>query len=98
MVRVNGMARESRPRSDDRTARVAAETRSPGLYLVVNHHSEAECAATIAAWRRFESALRRSVPISGCSRNDHRIWWRVDTRNQDEALAMLPSFVASRTV
>ena len=96
--RLSGMTCNPRPQADHPAMRAEATGRSRGLYLLVNEHSEAECSATFAAWRGFESALRRAVPVSGCTWNDHRIWWRVEAGAAEEALCMLPSFVARRTV
>lgn len=66
-------------------------------FVLVNRHEQAECDATYAAWRGFESPLRRRPPSAGCIWNDHRLWWEVEAEDPDRALALLPRFVAART-
>jgi hypothetical protein len=68
-----------------------------GTYVLSNTHHDGECAATFAAWRGFESPLRRSAPASGCRWSDHRLWWEVEAESAEEALRQLPPFVADRT-
>jgi hypothetical protein len=37
------------------------------------------------------------VTIASCISGGHEIWWTVDARTERDALALLPSFVATRT-
>jgi hypothetical protein len=67
------------------------------LFILQNHHEPAECDATFAAWQGFESPLRRHPAASTCLAGEHRLWWRVEAGSAEEALALLPEFVASRT-
>jgi hypothetical protein len=68
-----------------------------GSYVLCNTHLERECAAIFAAWRGFESPLRRHAPASACRWSDHRLWWEVEADSAAEALGQLPPFVADRT-
>ncbi|HEX8104145.1 MAG TPA: hypothetical protein VF533_16110 [Solirubrobacteraceae bacterium] len=67
-------------------------------FLLHHRHRAAECAAAFAAWKGFDSPLRhRSVP-STCLAGGHAIWWCVDADGPQAALALLPDYVAHRTV
>ena len=66
-------------------------------YLLHHRHSSTECSAVYAAWKGFESPLRKTRAISTCLEGGHAIWWRVHAGSPDEALALLPPFVAERT-
>ena len=68
-------------------------------YFLLHHrHSPGECAAAFAAWTGFRSPLRHRVAASTCLVGGHALWWRVQADNATEALALLPKFVARRTV
>jgi hypothetical protein len=68
------------------------------LYLLHHRHEPNECAAAFAAWNGFDSPLRHERVPSTCLAGGHSLWWRVRAAGLDEALALLPRFVASRTV
>jgi hypothetical protein len=67
-------------------------------FLLHHRHDPAECAAAFAAWNGFASPLRRSQPASTCLSGDHSLWWRVEAVDPAAALALLPRYVACRTV
>ena len=50
-----------------------------------------------AAWKGFDSPLRHRSALSSCVRGGHSIWWLVEARDVDEALAQLPPYLARRT-
>jgi hypothetical protein len=66
-------------------------------YLLHHQHEPSECGPSFAAWRGFESPLRRRMTLGSCLHGWHSIWWTVEAATEDEALALLPSFVAVRT-
>jgi hypothetical protein len=66
-------------------------------FLLHHRHAPEECGAAYAAWRGFDSPLRRALAPSTCLAGDHCIWWRVDAPDASAALALLPAFVARRT-
>jgi hypothetical protein len=67
--------------------------------FILNHHHEPhECAAAFAAWQGFNSPLRHGRVPSTCLAGGHGLWWRVEARDVAGALALLPRFVAERTV
>ena len=47
-------------------------------FLLHHHHAPAECAAAFAAWRGFDSPLRRHPAASTCLEGGHALWWRVE--------------------
>jgi hypothetical protein len=67
------------------------------FFLLHHRHEAAECAAAFAAWQGFESPLRHSAPASSCLAGGHGIWWRVEAGSVQDALGLLPRFVAERT-
>jgi hypothetical protein len=71
--------------------------RAMATFVLVNRHQHSECDATHAAWRGFQSPLRRQPPAAGCTWSHHRLWWEVEADNAAHALSMLPPFVAERT-
>ena len=68
------------------------------LFLLHHRHEAAECAAAFAAWRGFDSPLRRHFVPSTCLAGGHSLWWRVEAADPAGALALLPAYVADRTV
>jgi hypothetical protein len=76
-----------------------AATIPPMPFYLLNHtHQPHECAASFAAWQGFDSPLRHGRVPSSCLAGGHGLWWRVDASDQAGALALLPRFVAERTV
>jgi len=68
------------------------------FYLLHHQHDPTECAAAFAAWTGFDSPLRHTHAASTCLSGGHSIWWRVQAENFAAALALLPRYVARRTV
>jgi hypothetical protein len=68
------------------------------FFLLHHQHDPAECAAAFAAWTGFDSPLRRRHAASTCLSGGHAVWWRVQAENAAAALALLPRYVARRTV
>ena len=50
-----------------------------------------------AAWKGFDSPLRRGSALSSCREGGHAIWWDVEARDGPGALKLLPPYVAART-
>lgn len=68
------------------------------LFLLHHRHAPEECAAAFAAWSGFPSPLRHRHASSTCLAGGHALWWRVQAESAAAALALLPLFVARRTV
>ena len=66
-------------------------------FLLHHRHDAVECAAAYAAWRGFDSPLRRHWVPSTCLEGGHAVWWQVEAASRQAALALLPPFVARRT-
>ena len=67
-------------------------------YVVYHRHPPSDCAASFAAWNGFNSELRRKPAPSTCAYGGHEIWWTVAASHEREALAMLPRFIADRSL
>ncbi len=67
-------------------------------FLLHHRHEPGECAAAYAAWTGFTSPLRHQAAASTCLAGGHALWWRVQADDAAAALALLPRFVARRTV
>lgn len=68
------------------------------LFLLEHRHDPAECTAAFAAWTGFASPLRHQSAASTCLAGKHALWWRVEANDAAAALALLPTYVARRTV
>ena len=66
-------------------------------YLLYHHHEASECGVVFAAFAGFESPLRRKGALASCRSGGHSIWWTVDAASEEDALALLPFYVAART-
>lgn len=76
----------------------SAHDRGMNAYLLYHRHAPADCATSFAAWNGFHSALRRTSAPSTCAFGGHEIWWSVTAATDREALALLPKYVADRTL
>ena len=66
-------------------------------YLLHHHHEPNQCGVVFAAFRGFASPLRHRATLASCSSGGHSIWWAVDSASEENALALLPFYVAERT-
>jgi len=66
-------------------------------YHLSHRHEPAECVAAFAAWHGYTSPLRSRPTMASCLEGSHRVWWQVDAASAEDALALLPPFVAERT-
>jgi hypothetical protein len=66
-------------------------------FVLAHTHEPEQCSAAFAAWRGFESPLRRGTALSSCLRGDHSVYWLIEAADAHAALAQLPPFVAERT-
>ncbi|HYU61208.1 MAG TPA: hypothetical protein VEK39_10650 [Solirubrobacterales bacterium] len=66
-------------------------------YLLHHHHEPTECGVVFAAFRGFESPLRHKGAMASCGSGGHSIWWTVESASEENALALLPFYVAERT-
>jgi hypothetical protein len=66
-------------------------------YLLEHHHEPLECGVVFASFKGHTSPLRHRPTLASCRSGGHAIWWAVDAESDDEALALLPRYVAERT-
>jgi hypothetical protein len=66
-------------------------------YLLHHRHLPHECGATFASFKGHDSPLRHRPTMASCLFGGHEIWWDVTAGSSHGALALLPSYVATRT-
>ena len=66
-------------------------------YLLQHRHQPRECGAVFASFRGHESPLRHQATLASCRSGGHEIWWWVDAATAEDALGLLPFYVAERT-
>jgi hypothetical protein len=66
-------------------------------YLLQHLHDPRECGVVFAAFKGHQSPLRRQATLASCNSGGHAIWWTVEAGSEEEALALLPFYVAERT-
>jgi hypothetical protein len=66
-------------------------------FILEHSHDAAECGAVFAAFRGHDSPLRRQATLASCPSGGHAIWWTVEAASEQDALALLPRYVAERT-
>jgi hypothetical protein len=66
-------------------------------YLLHHHHEPHECGVVFASFKGHESPLRHQLTVASCRSGGHAIWWTVEAATQEDALGLLPTYVADRT-
>jgi hypothetical protein len=66
-------------------------------YLLHHSHEPHECGAVFASFKGHQSSLRHQTTLASCRSGGHEIWWTVDAASEENALALLPEYVARRT-
>lgn len=66
-------------------------------YLLHHRHEPDECGAVFASFKGHESSLRHRPTLASCRSGGHAIWWTVDADREEDALRLLPVYVAERT-
>ena len=66
-------------------------------YLLHHHHEPHECGVVFASFRGGESPLRHRPTLVSCRSGGHAIWWTVEAATEQDALGLLPTYVAERT-
>jgi hypothetical protein len=67
-------------------------------FVLAHRHKPEECAVASASWKGFASPLRHGRPLGSCAHGGHGMWWTVEAADLESALALLPDYVARRTV
>jgi hypothetical protein len=66
-------------------------------YVLEHRHEADKCGVVFASFKGHDSPLRRRATLASCRSGGHAIWWTVEAASEDEALALLPFYVAERT-
>ena len=66
-------------------------------YLLHHRHTPEDCGVVFASFKGHGSPLRHRATLASCRSGGHEIWWTVDAENEQEALDLLPFYVAERT-
>jgi hypothetical protein len=75
---------------------MVTETPSARRYLLQHRHRAEECGVAFASFKGHRSPLRHRTTVASCRSGEHAIWWLVDAASAEDALALLPFFVAER--
>jgi len=66
-------------------------------YLIHHRHEPNECGVVFASFKGHESPLRHKATLASCRSGGHAIWWTVDAASEEDALGLLPAYIAERT-
>jgi hypothetical protein len=66
-------------------------------YLLHHSHEPQECGVVFASFKGHQSPLRHQSTLASCRSGGHEIWWTVEANDEEDALALLPPYVAART-
>jgi hypothetical protein len=66
-------------------------------YLLHHRHEPHECGVVFASFKGHQSPLRHQSTLASCRSGGHAIWWTVEATTAEDALGLLPSYVAERT-
>jgi hypothetical protein len=78
-------------------AGACADAGGMAMFLLEHLHQPDECAVAFAAWKGFDSPLRRRAVLCSCRSGGHRLWFVVTAATAETALLQLPRYVAART-
>jgi hypothetical protein len=67
-------------------------------YLLQHRHTPGECGVVFASFKGHASPLRHQMTLASCRSGGHEIWWTVDSPSEGDALRLLPTYVARRTI
>jgi hypothetical protein len=67
-------------------------------FLLHHRHDSNECGAVFASFRGHRSPLRHQPTVGTCRSGGHAIWWTVEAATEQDALGLLPAYVAERTI
>lgn len=66
-------------------------------YLLEHRHAPRECGVVFASFKGHASPLRHRTTLASCPTGGHAIWWTIEAETEEDALRMLPPYVAKRT-
>jgi hypothetical protein len=65
-------------------------------FLVHHRHDADDCGVVFASWGGHASSLRHRATLASCAFGGHAIWWTVEAATAEQALGLLPFYVAER--
>jgi len=81
----------------DVAATLARQAGYMAQYLLQHRHEPRECGVVFASFKGHASPLRHRATLASCRSGGHAIWWTVEADTEEDALELLPSYVAKRT-
>jgi hypothetical protein len=66
-------------------------------YLLEHRHEPQKCAVVFASFKGHPSPLRHRPTLASCRSGGHAIWWTVEADSEEDALHLLPAYIAKRT-
>jgi hypothetical protein len=66
-------------------------------FLIQHRHEPPECGVVFAAFKGHDSPLRHQAALASCLSGGHAIWWTVEAAEEQDALLLLPFFIAHRS-
>lgn len=75
----------------------ARQARRMPRYLLQHHHEPHECGVVFASFKGHVSPLRHRATLASCRSGGHAIWWEVEAASEEDALELLPVYIAERT-
>ena len=66
-------------------------------YVLQHRHQPRECGVVFASFKGYASPLRHRATLASCRSGGHAIWWTVNADTEEDALGLLPQYVAERT-
>jgi hypothetical protein len=66
-------------------------------FLLQHRHEPRECGVVFTSFKGHESPLRHRPTLASCRSGGHSIWWTVEAASEEDALRLLPPYVAKRT-
>lgn len=67
-------------------------------YLLEHRHAPHECGVVFASFKGHVSPFRHRATVASCRSGGHGIWWTVEAAGEEEALGLLPGYVAERII
>ena len=66
-------------------------------FLLHHRHQARDCGVVFASFKGHQRPLRHQSTVASCPSGGHEIWWTLDAASEEQALALLPFYVAERT-
>ena len=95
-LRRDGLLKPQRRRQ--RAAAAPLRSLTMTCYLLHHRHAPADCGTAFASFKGDASPLRRKPTIASCLYGSHEVWWLVDADSAEQALELLPHYIAQRSI